>query len=105
MRILVDDMRTPEFLGIKGECLVYRTGEDFLLETHMNKDILTLFIDHDLGEGVNGYQVITELVEVRKTKPYSVIIVSSNPVGRDNIGRCLKANGYRELDPSTFVRE
>lgn len=103
MRILVDDLRTTEHLRIPSGTAVFRTGEDFL-DNVPEEEILTLFIDHDLGKGISGYKVVTELVEEREVKPWSFIIVSSNPVGRENIGRCLKANGYREINPTTFMR-
>jgi hypothetical protein len=104
MKILVDDIRELSFLGISPSATVYRTGEDFL-ENIPEQEITTLFIDHDLGEGINGYKVVTELIEIRNTKPWSVIIVSSNPVGVENIGRCLEANGYRKLNSTTFMRD
>jgi hypothetical protein len=104
MKILVDDMRELSFLGISPSATVYRTGEEFL-ENVPEKEIITLFLDHDLGTGISGYNVITELVEVKGVKPYSVIIVSSNPVGKENIGRCLTANGYRKVDHNLYMRD
>ena len=78
------------------ETLPPEDAEEFLNAPESNENINTLYIDHDLGEGKTGYYVITELIEVRKNKPYYVYIVSSNPVGIQNIERCLLHNGYKK---------
>jgi len=53
-----------------------------------------LCLDHDLGEGESGYDVTKWAIENRFMSD-KVLIVSSNPVGRDNIARLLINSGYK----------
>jgi CheY-like chemotaxis protein len=98
MWILIDDIRN---LGCDVTC---RTGEDGLraIFAKPNKfDVLC--IDHDLGEGMNGYEVIQELAR-HAVLPPRVQIVSSNPVGVQNIANVLKDEGYVTKDGRNFSR-
>lgn len=54
-----------------------------------------LYMDHDLGEhsDTNGYQVVNWALE-RGVCPAHVQLVTSNPVGRDNMARALENAGY-----------
>ena len=56
--------------------------------------ITTLYLDHDLGENsINGYDVACKALALN-IMPMTVILVTSNPVGRDNIIAALKEHGY-----------
>lgn len=99
LNILVDDLREP----IGKFDLVFRSGGRFLTwvkKSPVSENIGTLYLDHDMGEGYTGYEVITILLEEMKIKPREVRIVSSNPVGIQNIGRALEHNGYRMVTPT-----
>jgi len=98
MRVLVDDIRDPHQYGVDR---TFRTAKSFLASEELSM-IDVLFLDHDLGVGKTGYDVIVELVEQRQIYPSTVEIVSSNPVGIENIGRCLEHNGYYRLNNRTF---
>jgi hypothetical protein len=54
-----------------------------------------LYMDHDLGElsDTEGYQVITWALE-REVCPAHVMLVTSNPVGRDKMAAALENAGY-----------
>jgi len=62
-----------------------------------------LLLDHDLGPGKTGYDFINYLI-AESNMPAEVWIVSSNPVGRDNIGRALEAEGYLRKSPHNFIK-
>lgn len=57
----------------------------------------TLCIDHDLGEEISGYDIIV-WASKRNFLPNHIQIVSSNPVGKQNIANVLKDNGYTTKD-------
>ena len=52
-----------------------------------------VIFDHDLGKGETGYDVLTWAID-NSYLPNLVQLVTSNPVGRDNMRRALEANGY-----------
>jgi len=54
-----------------------------------------LYMDHDLGDEnePTGYDVICWAIE-RGVVPANVTMVTSNPVGRDNMARALENIGY-----------
>jgi hypothetical protein len=60
-----------------------------------------LCIDHDLGTKETGYDIMKWAVK-HNVVPEKVQIVSSNPVGKENIGRLLKDNGYTSIDNVNF---
>lgn len=95
--LLIDDFRDVPCDAIA------RTGEIGVELLTMNCwDMLC--IDHDLGAGISGYAVIVQMLErddIRK--PERVQIVSSNPVGRENIANALIAHGYTRKNPVDFV--
>lgn len=97
LSLLIDDMRNIDV------DVIARNGEAGLKLLGYNI-WSALYIDHDLGDGINGYQVITRMLENEKiVLPTYVMIVSSNPVGRENIGRALEYSGYTRKTPSEFV--
>lgn len=58
--------------------------------------VYAISLDHDLGNGPSGYWVASLIEEMtwnydhRVRELYSVDVHSSNPVGRENIGRCIR---------------
>lgn len=62
-----------------------------------------LCLDHDLGEVLNGYDVLCHLFEVGKV-PNHVQLVTSNPVGRANMANVLKHNEYKTKDGRNFYK-
>lgn len=91
MILLVDDIRTlPEADVI---ARTYDEGLDYLTNALYHWDVL--MIDHDLGEGATGYDLVNKCLELR-VMPECVVIVSSNPVGVSNIERALQDQGYRK---------
>lgn len=98
--IAVDDMR-----DLKADilCRTYK-GASELANAMCFKD-MELLLDHDLGESKTGYDFIKELL-LTKNLPWQVFIVSSNPVGRDNIGGALMVDDlYIRKSPHQFVRK
>lgn len=103
--ILVDDVR-----DLSGMDIICRTGEaGYEVLGHYLPTKVHLYIDHDLGIGMTGYQLIRKLLEMEKC-PHRIQIVSSNPVGVANIGAALTNAGYskalngRDYDLRTETR-
>ena len=97
LSLLIDDIR--EFPDIDLTARDPITGK-VMLE---NNDIGSLYLDHDLGFDETGYDIIKWAIK-EDYVPDMVIIVSSNPVGRDNIGNALVSYGYKKLNPYTFIK-
>ncbi len=53
--------------------------------------------DHDLGEGETGYDVMKWMFEMN-IHPSKIQLVTSNPVGRNNMIGVLKSYGYKSSD-------
>jgi len=54
-------------------------------------------IDHDLGDGESGYDVLKWGLHAGNL-PNHVQIVSQNPIGVQNMGAVLKEYGYKSAD-------
>lgn len=97
MKLLIDDMRNLE------SDVTARTAS-------AAKAVLCAYdwdeviLDHDLGEGDNGYDVLKFMMKAQ-IFPETISLVSSNPVGRQNQKNVLVANGYTTKDNSLFFRE
>lgn len=97
--ILIDDIRD---LPADLICRNYYAAE-LMLKSIWVAD-WEMLLDHDLGEEQTGYDVIKYAISVNNL-PKRVFIVSSNPVGRDNIGHALMATKeYRKKSPMEFIR-
>ena len=89
LTLLIDDLREIDV------DLIARNGEAGVQAlASLKGEIDTLYLDHDLGEdSISGYSVAT-IALTDGTMPPTVILVTSNPVGRDNIIAALKQFGY-----------
>jgi len=85
--LLIDDIRDQYDVEHTA-----RTADEGMLALK-TLPVTHLLIDHDLGEGKSGYDVINWAIE-NDVLPPRVFIVSANPVGRNNIGRALESVGY-----------
>ena len=88
--LLIDDFRFFEMDHIA------RTGQDGR-KALLAFPVTHLYMDHDLGpySDTNGYQVLTWALE-RGIAPAHVQLVTSNPVGAENMRRALEAHGYEK---------
>jgi len=89
MKLFVDDIRP----AMPGWMIVtnYQMAINFL--STMKVDIISL--DHDLGEEKTGYDIAKWIEEKVATDPsYNpphIIVHSANPVGCENIMRCINS--------------
>lgn len=97
--LLIDDERN---LNCDVICRTGELGVEYLRAFH--KDVECLVLDHDLGSGIDGYQVITIAIE-ENVVPDEVQIVSSNPVGVKRIGDALISAGYSASPDRRFFRK
>jgi len=90
MRVWLDDVRNPNDHGWNDAIWATNARDAIiLLETGNVKEIS---FDHDLGEGLTGYDVankIEELIYYKKINMPKWFIHSANPVGRANIEKAL----------------
>ena len=98
MHVLIDDFR-----DLPGMDIICRTADaGIALLTAM--PVTNLYIDHDLGCTLNGYQVVVVLLRNNKC-PRNIQIVSDNSVGVQNITRALINAGYVvTLDGRNFFK-
>lgn len=87
--VLVDDIR--EITTDR----VFRSGHEAMDAWDQLEPVECLYLDHDLGIGPDGYDVIRDILSKVKNKwPRSVQIVSSSPPGRVRIQNVLTDHGY-----------
>jgi len=82
--LLIDDFRK---INADVVARTYEEGLSFLQSEHWDR----VYLDNDLGSSVgkDGYSLACFMEEHPEHRPGEVVIVSSNPVGRQNIERCL----------------
>jgi len=98
MNLLIDDAKEGGWADI-----VARNGRaGKLVLEQLSGFISCLHIDHDLGKGISGYEVV-EWALANGYLPNEVRIVSFNPGGRKAIKNILLDNDYKERDNSWFV--
>ena len=98
MWLLIDDCRD---LGN----LIARDGETGLTILRLLKGKLEgVMLDHDLGYGISGYQVMVTALE-EDILPDRVQLVTSNPVGRIAMKQTLEANGYVCRDNVNWIKQ
>jgi len=98
--LLIDDVRD---LYADFVCRTYDAAE--LLIHNVDIQEWKLLLDHDLGsKSKTGYDLVNLMIE-NMNLPKHIVIVSSNPVGRDNIARALTSTGqYKKLSPYEFKK-
>lgn len=88
--LLIDDFREFDVDHIAKNA---RDGQDALLTF----SVTHLYMDHDLGDEneANGYEVLCWAIAHDHCPP-NVMLVTSNPVGRDNMAAALVSAGYEK---------
>ncbi len=90
MWLLIDDVRDLH------ADLIVRTGElaRHVLAIPVEWDCI--MFDHDLGDvsEVNGYEILKWALETNNLRTNRVQLVTSNPVGRQNMANLLKDNKF-----------
>lgn len=85
MKLFVDDIRVPS----DNTWTVARTYDE-AISVLKDGDVEVLSLDHDLGEGKSGYDVICWVEDKVFTDtdfipPKEILVHSANPVGRNRI--------------------
>lgn len=104
--IALDDMRDFPQYEAEGVLTICRTIEQ-AIETLDSHRFDVLLLDHDLGEGYdnNGYYFLKRCFDEGIRLPKIIIIVSSNPVGRENMAGFLQSCwGYHRWTPQYLER-
>ena len=61
-----------------------------------------VYFDHDLGDDINGYELLTWALENDILNETKVKIVTGNPVGRQNMEAALENANFIEVHPSPY---
>ncbi len=113
MHLYIDDQR--DFHDFRA--VIARTGENgVLIARALAGHINVLYMDHDLGDGINGQQVLRQLMEPNlpdviipplypRVLPPVVVLVTMNPVGRNAMAAILQDNGYEASGVDRYVRK
>lgn len=96
MWLLIDDERS---LGVDVIARNAEAGKAMLVAQLWDG----LVLDHDLGPGESGYDVLTWALEHGFCPP-QVHLVTANPVGRKRMQAALEAAGYRTTLGFKFTR-
>lgn len=93
MKLYVDDVRTPD-----DETWVIARNYWDAIHILENCDVSILSLDHDLGDGPTGYDIIRWLDEGLHMHgifpPKTIFCHSANPVGKGNILAGISALQY-----------
>lgn len=93
MKLYVDDVRTPE----DNTWVIARNYWD-AIHILKNCDVSILSLDHDLGDGPTGYDIIRWLEEglhmLGISPPKTILCHSDNPVGMQSILAGISALHY-----------
>lgn len=89
MKVLyVDDIRFPEIWHINNANItVCRNYKEAIEQLADGYDVIDL--DHDLGEEKTGYDICKYIIE-NNIKVQTIVLHTSNPVGRDNMKQLLE---------------
>jgi hypothetical protein len=96
MWLLIDDERN---LGCDVVARTPRGGKEMLRQCKWDG----LCLDHDLGDGESGYDILMWALGEGVVPP-RVELVTSNPGGRDRMGAALEGAGYIRKSPTVFIR-
>jgi len=99
--LLVDDVRD---FGVTD--LIARTYKGAVLAlTALSVDVM--YLDHDLGQGQKtGYDLLNFIFDPKiRIKPKQIILVTMNPVGRENMIRAMLNNGYEHIGQQIYERK
>lgn len=99
MWLMIDDMR-----NLNCELEARTSAEGKALLSQYAGQIECLCLDHDLGYGQEDGYMIAKWALQMGVMPPRVQIVSSNPVGRRNIGLALIGAGYITNDSINFKK-
>lgn len=99
MWLIVDDERTHG-----GEVIARNAGAARILLDGVGYAFEGVCLDHDLGPGDSGYDVLVWAIEAG-TLPPKVQIVSLNPAGRRRMEHALQQAAYKRNVHGIWVKE
>lgn len=100
-RIWLDDMRTPPPMD---NLVAFTNAEDAIRwfdagEEITDNDVFFLYLDHDLGDGLSGYDFAKWFIEwnIDKRHTMKYMLLTQNPVGAFNIRQLFERLGYTRI--------
>ena len=98
--LLVDDVR-----DLRVTDLIARNYKGAIqVLTAIKVDVM--YLDHDLGPGKTGYDLLNFMFAKNiRIKPKQIILVTMNPVGRENMIRAILNSGYEHIGQQIYERK
>ena len=96
MKIWVDDIRPAP----QGYMWIVNATEAIKTILAFRNDIEEISLDHDAGNYVaygGDYIKILDIMEEKGINNISIHLHTANPVGRENMRRIIKKNGWKEV--------
>lgn len=96
MKLWIDDIRPAP----QGYMWIVNTAEAIKMILAFHNDIEEISLDHDAGEYVaygGDYIKILDKMEEKGINNISIHLHTANPVGRENMRRIIKKNGWKEV--------
>lgn len=98
MWLLIDDIR-----DVGSDVIIRNVESAKKILGAMSSSIDFLSIDHDLGIGETGYDILKWALE-RNCVPDQVQLVTNNPVGRKNMKNLLEDYNYTTVNGIEFFK-
>jgi len=96
--LLIDDMR--DSMGCDIVARNAKAAKELLFCLHGKLECV--IFDHDLGEEESGFDVLKWALK-NDMVPDQIQLVTSNPVGRQNMENILRDHGYTSNDGRIFI--
>lgn len=96
MKLWIDDIRPAP----QGYMWIVNTVEAIKTILAFRNDIEEISLDHDAGKYVDyggDYIKILDKMEEKGINNISIHLHTANPVGRENMRRIIKKNGWKEV--------
>lgn len=92
--VLVDDQRDNH----RADIICRNARAALAVIRDIPDPIKVLYMDHDLGDGPSGYDVLKEALDwPKKYQPREVALITMNPVGKERMVALLVENGYHRI--------
>lgn len=103
LHLLIDDCRNLDDMDLIAR--TYSVGISCLIML----SVTHLYLDHDLGEEKTGYDILKFMADYsilgfKHKMPGFIQLVTSNPVGKENMKNLLISEGYSSKDGHNFYK-
>jgi len=65
-------------------------------------DFEMVYFDHDLGDGITGFEVLSQALNRNRLNQSKIKLITSNPVGRERMENILGDFGFKKIRPNPY---